>query len=197
MTHDMHHINGTRGDVAANRRYATSSRLPVRHLIVSGAKAGAIAAILGTKDIPELSLTSPTLPGVTHKFTNLETFNNKVSNARIAAGCHWRFSTVVGSDMGWKIGTYTVKNCMQPLKVAVQEPTANRRMHTDRLSDTARAEYAKAMAALRVLSPRRQRGRRVDAPRRSPPAGRAGRPPLSPHCWAEACRTERATKRPR
>ena len=93
---------------------------PCAHCILSGAEAGAIAAILGTKDIPGVSLTSPTAPGVTHKFTNLEAFNNEVSGARIAAGFHWRFSTVVGSDMGWKIGAYTVQNCMQPLKVAVR-----------------------------------------------------------------------------
>jgi PAP2 superfamily len=93
---------------------------PCAHCILSGAEAGAIAAILGTKDIPGVSLTSPTAPGVTHKFTNLEAFNNEVSSARIAAGFHWRFSTVVGSDMGWKIGAYTVQNCMQPLKVAVR-----------------------------------------------------------------------------
>jgi hypothetical protein len=92
---------------------------PCAHCILSGAEAGAIAAILGTKEIPEVSLTSPTAPGVTHKFSNLEAFNNEVSGARIAAGFHWRFSTVVGSDMGWKIGAYTVEHCMQPLKIAV------------------------------------------------------------------------------
>jgi hypothetical protein len=74
---------------------------PCAHCILSGA--GAIAAILGTKDIPEVSLTSPTVPGVTHKFTNLEAFNNEDSGARMAAGFHWRFSTIVGRDMGWKI----------------------------------------------------------------------------------------------
>ena len=60
----------------------------------------------------------PTMPGVTHRFTNLHEFNNEVSEARIAAGFHWRFSTVVGKDMGWKIGAYTAQTCMQPLKLA-------------------------------------------------------------------------------
>jgi len=36
------------------------------------------------------------------------------------AGFHWRFSTEVGKDMGWKIGAYTVQTCMQPLKVATK-----------------------------------------------------------------------------
>ena len=91
---------------------------PCAHCIITGAEAGAIAAILGTDEVPEVALTSPTMPGVTHRFTNLHAFNNEVSEARIAAGFHWRFSTMVGKDMGWKIGAYTVQTCMRPLKVA-------------------------------------------------------------------------------
>jgi hypothetical protein len=49
------------------------------------------------------------MPGVIHRFTNLHAFNEEISEARIVAGFHWRFSTVVGKDMGWKIGVYTVK----------------------------------------------------------------------------------------
>jgi len=40
--------------------------------------------------------------------------------SRIAAGFHWRFSTVVGCDMGWQIGASTVQNCMQPLVVGTR-----------------------------------------------------------------------------
>jgi len=91
---------------------------PCAHCIITGAAPSAIAAILGTDEIPEVSLTSPTMPGVTHKYTNLHAFNDEVSDARIFAGFHWRFSTTVGKEMGWKIGAYTVQACMQPLKVA-------------------------------------------------------------------------------
>jgi hypothetical protein len=59
-------------------------------------------------DIPEVTMTSPTAPGVTHRWTNL--------NAYIAAGFHYRFSTVVGQDMGRQIGVHTVKTIMQPLQ---------------------------------------------------------------------------------
>ena len=65
-----------------------------------------------------IRLTAPTAPGVTHKFTNVPAFNKEAKEARIGAGFHCRFSTVLGSDMGWKIGAYTVQNCMQPLKMA-------------------------------------------------------------------------------
>ena len=91
---------------------------PCAHCIITGAEAGAIAAILGTDEVPEVALTSPTMPGVTHRFTNLHAFNNEVSEARIAAGFHWRFSTMVGKDMGWRIGAYTVQTCMKPLNLA-------------------------------------------------------------------------------
>lgn len=93
---------------------------PCAHCIGSGAEASAIAAILGTDEIPDVALTSPTMPGVVHRFTNLHAFNEEVSEARILAGFHWRFSTVVGKDMGWKIGAYTVETCLKPLKVARQ-----------------------------------------------------------------------------
>jgi hypothetical protein len=121
--------NGDIDDNSATERVATWQPIdltpmhpeyPCAHCILSGAEAGAIAAILGTEQIPEVALTSPTAPGVTHKFTDLRAFNKEVSEARIAAGFHWRFSTVIGSDMGWKIGANTVKNCMRPLKLASQ-----------------------------------------------------------------------------
>jgi hypothetical protein len=41
-------------------------------------------------------------------------FDDEVSNARIWAGFHYRFSTRVGTDMGHKLGEYVVKNVMQP-----------------------------------------------------------------------------------
>ena len=53
-------------------------------------------------------------PGVTHRFTNLTAFTDEVSNGRIWAGFHYRFSTRVGTDMGHQIGEYVVKNVMQP-----------------------------------------------------------------------------------
>src|SRR6202030_1745528 len=88
---------------------------PCAHCIVSSAVASAIEAMLGTADIPEVSMTSPTAPGVMHRWTNLNAFADEVAAARIAAGFHYRFSTVVGQDMGRQIGVHTVKTLMQPL----------------------------------------------------------------------------------
>jgi hypothetical protein len=42
----------------------------------------------------------------------------RVSNARIWAGFHYRFSTVVGTDMGRRVGEHVVQNVMQPTSQA-------------------------------------------------------------------------------
>lgn len=70
-------------------------------------------SVLGSADISEVSLTSTTAPGVTHRWTNLGAFSDEIANARIWAGFHYRFSTRVGTDMGHQIGEYVVKSVMQ------------------------------------------------------------------------------------
>ena len=87
---------------------------PCAHCIQSGSVAGVVKAVLGTMDIPEIAMTSPTAPGVTHRWTNMTAFTEEVANARIWAGFHYRFSTRVGTDMGYQIGEYVVKSVMQP-----------------------------------------------------------------------------------
>jgi hypothetical protein len=87
---------------------------PCAHCILSGSVSGVIKAVLGTEDIPEIAIMSPTAPGITHRFTNLTAFTDEVANARIWAGFHYRSSTRVGTDMGLQIGEYVVKNVMQP-----------------------------------------------------------------------------------
>ena len=45
---------------------------PCAHCIQSGSVAAVVKAVLGTVDIAEVALTSPTAPGVTHRWPNLE-----------------------------------------------------------------------------------------------------------------------------
>jgi hypothetical protein len=87
---------------------------PCSHCIQSGLVAGVVKAVLGSVDIPEIAMTSPTAPGVTHRWTNMTAFTDEVANARIWAGFHYRFSNRVGTDMGYQIGEYVVKSVMQP-----------------------------------------------------------------------------------
>jgi hypothetical protein len=86
---------------------------PCAHCILSGSVAGVVKAALGTTEIPEIATTSPTAPGVTHRWTNMTAFTEEIANARIWAGFHYRFSTRVGTEMGLQIGEYVVKNAMQ------------------------------------------------------------------------------------
>jgi len=87
---------------------------PCAHCIQSGSVAGVVKGVLGTLDISEIAMTSPTAPGVTHRWTSMATFTDEVASARIWAGFHYRFSTRVGTDMGYQIGEYVVNSVMQP-----------------------------------------------------------------------------------
>jgi PAP2 superfamily len=92
---------------------------PCAHCITSSAIATVIEAALGTHEIPEVALMSPFAPGVTHRFTNLRAYTEEVANARIYAGFHYRTSTIVGREMGQKIGDWVVKSVMQPVQAAM------------------------------------------------------------------------------
>src|SRR4029077_4417480 len=91
---------------------------PCSHCIQSGSVAGVVKAVLGTVDIPEIAMTSPTAPGVPRRWTNMKTFTEEVANARIWAGFHYRFSTRIGTEMGYQIGEYVARNVMQPAAAA-------------------------------------------------------------------------------
>jgi hypothetical protein len=88
---------------------------PCAHCIQSGSVAGVVKAVFGTSEIPEIAMTSPTAPGVTRRWTDMTAFTEEVANARIWSGFHYRFSTRVGTEMGYQIGEYVVKNAMQPV----------------------------------------------------------------------------------
>jgi hypothetical protein len=89
---------------------------PCAHCALSGSVAAVVEAALGGADIPEIAISSPTAPGVTHRWRNMTAFADEVANARIWAGFHYRFSTRVGTDMGRSIGEYVVKRMMQPVE---------------------------------------------------------------------------------
>ncbi len=87
---------------------------PCAHCIINSAVAAVIRTELGTDEIPEVALTSPAAPGVTHRYTSLRAYTDEIATARICAGFHYRNSTVVGTEMGRQIGEYVTKTVMQP-----------------------------------------------------------------------------------
>ena len=80
---------------------------PCAHCITSAAVSAVLQSVAGT-EIGEISLTSPTAPGVTRKWTRLQDYSDEVALARIYAGFHYRFSAEVGKEMGKKIGEQAV-----------------------------------------------------------------------------------------
>jgi len=88
---------------------------PCAHCITSSAVAAVLLGVAG-KDVGEITLTSPMAPGVVRRWTNLEDYRDEVSNARVWAGFHYRFSTEVGKDMGKKIGELTIATQLRPRK---------------------------------------------------------------------------------
>jgi PAP2 superfamily len=88
---------------------------PCAHCIQSGSVAGVVKAALGSMEIPEIAMTSPTAPGVTGRWTSMTVLTEEIANARVWAGFHYRFSTRVGTRMGLEIGDYVARNAMQPV----------------------------------------------------------------------------------
>jgi hypothetical protein len=80
---------------------------PCAHCIVSSAVSNVLQSVVGN-EVGEITLVSPTAPGVTRKWTRLQDYSDEVANARIYAGFHYRFSTEAGKDMGKKIAELTV-----------------------------------------------------------------------------------------
>ena len=87
---------------------------PCAHCIISKAVATAVGLAFGTAEIPEIAMSSPTAPGITHQWTNVRAYADEVAYSRIWAGFHYRFSVGVGQDMGRRIGEYVANNIMQP-----------------------------------------------------------------------------------
>ena len=95
---------------------------PCAHCIVAAAVSTVLQTVAGD-EVSEITLVSPTAPGVTRKWTRLQDYSDEVSNARIYAGFHYRFSTEVGKDMGRKIGELTVgTQLLGPVALAQPKP---------------------------------------------------------------------------
>lgn len=92
---------------------------PCAHCIVSAAVSTVLQSIAGD-EVGELTMTSPTAPGVTRKWTKLQDYSDEVANSRIYAGFHYRFSTEVGKDMGRKIGDLVVGTQLRGLEARAE-----------------------------------------------------------------------------
>lgn len=91
---------------------------PCAHCICSTTVATVLQSIVGDDLGEEITMTSPTAPGVTRRWTRLQDYASEVSNARVYAGFHYRFSAEAGEDMARKIAALTVASQFLPAKSA-------------------------------------------------------------------------------
>jgi hypothetical protein len=91
---------------------------PCAHCITSSAVGAVLTREFGA-EIPEVSMTSLTAPGVTRKWTRIQDYTDEVSAARIYAGFHYRFSTRVGEEMGKQIGDLTAATQLRRVDVGL------------------------------------------------------------------------------
>ena len=93
---------------------------PCAHCIVAAAVSTVLQKVAGD-EVGEFSLTSINRSR-TRKWTRLQDYSDEVSNSRVYAGFHYRFSTEVGKDMGKKIGELTATTQLRPA-AAPAKPT--------------------------------------------------------------------------
>lgn len=94
---------------------------PCAHCITSAAVSSVLQGVAGN-EVGELSMSSPTAPGVIRKWTRVQDYSDEVSLARIYAGFHYRFSTIAGKEMGKKIGELAVATQMRRAESAAAQP---------------------------------------------------------------------------
>ena len=87
---------------------------PCAHCINSMAVATVLKSEFGDGQIQVLTMTSSTAPGVVHRWSSIAEWTYEVASARIYAGVHYRNSTVVGQEMGRKIGELAVSSYLRP-----------------------------------------------------------------------------------
>lgn len=91
---------------------------PCAHCITSMAAAAVLQAVFGN-EVPEVSMTSATAPGVTRRWTRLQDYADEVAMARIYGGFHYRFSNAAAQDMGRKIAELAVQTRLRGLNASV------------------------------------------------------------------------------
>ena len=80
---------------------------PAGHTTYGGAAEQVLTALFGEKP-GEISISSPTAAGATHRYQSFHQIAEEVVNARVWGGVHWRTSCTVGRELGRRIGELAV-----------------------------------------------------------------------------------------
>lgn len=93
---------------------------PCAHCITTMAVAAVLQSAFGN-DIPEISMTSATAPGIIRRWTRLQDYADEVAMARIYGGFHYRFSNAAAQEMGRKIANLAVQTQLRALSTPTRE----------------------------------------------------------------------------
>ena len=87
---------------------------PAGHTAYGGAAEEVLQALIGDSS-PELVISSPTAGGATHRYRTFAEIAEEVVNARVWAGVHWRTSSVVGRELGKRVGQVALARAPRPV----------------------------------------------------------------------------------
>jgi hypothetical protein len=87
---------------------------PAGHTAYGGAAEEVLRALTGDSS-PELVISSPTAGGATHRYRTFAEIAEEVVNARVWAGVHWRTSSVVGRELGKRVGQVALARAPRPV----------------------------------------------------------------------------------
>jgi hypothetical protein len=84
------------------------------HACFAGAAQAVLEAEFGSGTLPAVTLSTPSAPGVTRRYTKLQDVVDEISNARIWGGIHWRTDQTAGETLGRQVGQWVVQRELRP-----------------------------------------------------------------------------------
>ena len=91
---------------AQGGKTAADPSYPAAHSTISAAAAAVLSAFYG--DHTDVSVTSPTLPGLTRTFPSFQAAANEAAISRILAGQHTRIDTGAGLALGSQVAQFVL-----------------------------------------------------------------------------------------
>jgi hypothetical protein len=84
------------------------------HACFSAAAQTVLEAEFGSGEIPTVTLSTATAPGLVRRYVKLSDIVEEVSNARIWGGIHWRADQEFGEELGRKVGRLVLETQLRP-----------------------------------------------------------------------------------
>jgi hypothetical protein len=89
---------------------------PSTHSVLGGAAATVLAHFFGTDDIAFTMTSGAPFPGITRSFTSFSHAAQENADSRVYAGIHFRKACRDGVRLGQRIGEFTVRRALKPMR---------------------------------------------------------------------------------